>query len=168
MRIYIQLGSNLGDRSRMLLQAQNYISAHIGAITKKSAVYETEPWMMDSEKWFLNMVVEVESNLDAHSLMLKMKHFEEHLGRNTGKKTIGYESRIIDMDILFYGSEIINSSDLVVPHPFLHERKFVLIPMNEVNSDFVHPIFNKTIDQLLEKCNDTYQVSLYTKSKISI
>lgn len=168
MLIYIQLGSNHGNRIQMLLEAQNFINAHIGHITNKSAIYETEPWMMNNAMWFLNMVVEVKTNIDPHSILLKLKNFEKQMGRHIDEKSSGFQSRTLDMDILFYGSEIINSSDLVVPHPFLQERNFVLVPMNGVNSDFVHPIFNKTINQLLEESNDSYQISLYTTSKISI
>ena len=165
MRVFIQLGSNLGNRQNAIFLSQQFVLQQIGYIVNESAIYETEPWMMDSEKWFLNQVIEVETNLEPHSLLLKLKDFEQTQGRKT--ETGKYQPRVIDMDILFYGNQIINSSDLVVPHPFLHERKFVLIPMNEINPDFIHPIFNKSINELLTECNDSYQVSLY-KQKISI
>ncbi len=167
MRVFIQLGSNLGNRQNAIFLSQQFVLQHIGYIVNESAIYETEPWMMDSDEWFLNQVIEVETDLEPHSLLLKLKDFEQTHGRKTGVHSVKYQSRVIDMDILFYGNQIINSSDLVVPHPFLHERKFVLIPMNEINPDFIHPIFNKTIKELLTECNDSYQVSLY-KQKISI
>ncbi|MCD6365954.1 MAG: 2-amino-4-hydroxy-6-hydroxymethyldihydropteridine diphosphokinase [Bacteroidales bacterium] len=167
MRVFIQLGSNLGNRQNAIFLSQQFILQQIGYIVNESAIYETEPWMMDSDEWFLNQVIEVETNLEPHSLLLKLKDFEQTHGRRTETHSGKYQSRVIDMDILFYGNRIINSSDLVVPHPFLHERKFVLIPMNEINPDFIHPIFNKSIKELLTECNDSYQVSLY-KQKISI
>jgi len=167
MRIFIQLGSNLGDRRNAIFLSQQFIFQQVGYIVNESALYETEPWMMDSDNWFLNQVIEVETDLDPHSLLLKLKDFEQIHGRKTNAHSVNYKSRVIDLDILFYGDRIINSSDLVVPHPFLHERKFVLIPMNEINPDFIHPIFNKSIKELLTACNDSHQVSLY-KQKIVI
>ena len=165
MRVFIQLGSNLGNRQNAIFLSQQFVLQQIGYVVNESAIYETEPWMMDSDEWFLNQVIEVETNLEPHSLLLKLKDFEQTQGRKA--ETVKYQPRVIDMDILFYGNRIINSSDLVVPHPFLHERKFVLIPMNEINPDFIHPIFNKSIKELLTECNDSYQVSLY-KQKVSI
>lgn len=167
MRTFIQLGSNLGDRNNAISMAQRFILQQVGYVVNESALYETEPWMMESDKWFLNQVIEVETNLEPHTLLLKLKDFEKFHGRETSTHSVNYKSRFIDLDILFYGDHIVNSSDLVVPHPFLHERKFVLIPMNEINPDFIHPVFNQSIKELLTTCNDSHQVSLY-KQKISI
>ncbi len=167
MRVFIQLGSNLGNRQNVIYLSYQFVLQHIGCIVNESAIYETEPWMMNSDEWFLNQVIEVETDIEPYSLLLQLKDFEQTHGRIIDSYTINYKPRVIDLDILFYGNRIINFSDLVVPHPFLHKRKFVLIPMNEINPDFIHPVFNKSINELLTECNDFYQVSLY-KQKISI
>lgn len=162
MVTFIQIGSNLGDKLNMIFLSHQYILQQIGYIINESAIYETEPWMMDTDEWFLNQVIEVKTDLDPHSILIKLKEFERTHGRNINNGNIKkYQSRFVDLDILFYNNLIVNSSDLIIPHPFLHDRKFVLIPMNEIKPDFIHPVFNKTIKELLTDCDDTHQVLLH-------
>ena len=158
-KIYLGLGSDTGDRIKYISEAEIAIGDCIGKITKFSSIYETEPWGFISEHKFLNRVLEVETLLDPASLMVRILQIEAGMGRSWSNS--GYESRIIDIDILLYGEEIINDASIVIPHPHLHERKFVLIPLNEVASDLVHPVFKKSIKVMLEECKDRSEVAIF-------
>ncbi|NJK87482.1 MAG: 2-amino-4-hydroxy-6-hydroxymethyldihydropteridine diphosphokinase [Bacteroidales bacterium] len=150
--IYLIFGGNLGDRHQNILKARNFIQNELGRIIRYSSVYETEPWGFDHEQSFLNQVAEVQSLLSAEEMLKKIKNFEEISGK--GKRETVYLPREIDVDILFFNREFINMPELTVPHPRLHERRFVLEPLNEIIPDFIHPVMKKSISQLLEECSD--------------
>ena len=155
--IILLLGSNLGNRQLVLQEARIRISKDIGLIVRKSSVYETVPWGFDVADLFLNQVVVVETRLLPDVLLSRLLEIETSMGRIRNKKA--YQSRIIDLDILFYHDLVISGPDLVLPHPRLHLRRFTLIPLNEIASGLVHPVFGKTINNLLAECNDSLVVN---------
>ena len=152
IRLYVLLGGNLGDKRKIFSEALINLQNLVGDITAQSAVYETEPWGFESTDLFWNQVLEIATSLTPEEVLQKTQQTELELGRI--RKSSQYDSRIIDIDILFYGEEIIELPDLIVPHPRIQERKFALIPLNEIAPDLKHPVFQKTITQLLAECND--------------
>jgi 2-amino-4-hydroxy-6-hydroxymethyldihydropteridine diphosphokinase len=153
--IYLLTGSNIGDSLGHLNQAIRFIQNQVGRIVQQSSVYKTEPWGNKNQQDFLNQVLAVETNLTAGEVLHSILSIEHEMGRNRHQK---WEPRIIDIDILFYGSEIMNDPNLVIPHPLLHERKFTLLPLNEIAPLWVHPVFNQTIEHLLQICQDMGKV----------
>lgn len=159
--IFLGIGSNLGDREKNLSEALKRIEDSIGIIRLRSSIYETSPWGFSSSEKFLNMVIEAGTLLRPSGLLGRILMIEAQMGRVRNEKQ--YRSRIIDIDILFFGNRIIDKPALVVPHPHLHERKFVLVPLAELIPGFIHPVFNNTISALLESCSDTGEVKLYRR-----
>lgn len=159
MKVYLGIGTNLGDRGKNVNEALELIKEHIGPVKKVSSLYETEPWGFKSENDFLNMVAEVETKLKPSGLLGRILMIEAQMGRLRGEKK--YSSRLIDIDILFYGEKILEAKSLVIPHPKLHERRFVLVPLSEIVPDLVHPKLGKTIKALLEGCPDKSRVKKY-------
>jgi 2-amino-4-hydroxy-6-hydroxymethyldihydropteridine diphosphokinase len=153
--IYLLLGSNLGDSSAMLEKAKVEIMRDIGAIVNSSSVYCTKAWGIESQPDFLNQVIEVESDLAAAEILHKINKIEENLGRI---RYIKWHSRIIDIDILYYGNEIINTEKLIVPHPENQHRNFVLVPMAEIAPELIHPKLLLTQKALLDNCTDKLEV----------
>jgi len=152
-RVYLGLGTNLGDREKNLDQALYKIAEVIGIIVSRSSVYETEPWGFLSSDQFLNMVIGVDTNLKPSGLLGRLLMIESLLGRlRDGKQ---YSSRIIDIDILLYGRQKVDTISLKIPHPRMQERKFVLVPLCEIAPRTVHPVFEKTMTELLNECKDT-------------
>ncbi len=142
--IYLGLGSNIGDKEAHITQACRLISEKC-KIKKTSHLYLTEPVGDTEQEWFLNCVVEIETELDPGRLLSFLKSIERTLGRMKTKKN---GPRIIDIDILFYGDLVVRTRDLVIPHPLLQERLFVLQPIMELNPSFVHPILKQSIQEL--------------------
>ena len=153
--VYVLLGSNLGDREHLVNQACRMIGERCGEIVAKSRMYESEPWGFKSEHWFLNRVVEIITPLLPDNLMLTLLAIEEELGRDRSNSHEGYVSRPMDLDILYYGNQIIDSRLVTVPHPRLHQRRFTLLPLCDIAPDFVHPTMRMTNRQLLETCDDS-------------
>lgn len=143
--IYLSLGTNLGRRSANLRAALASLSPEI-KIRKVSPVYETEPWGFRDQPAFLNQVVEAETELSPHEVLVLVKRLETLLGR---EPTFRYGPRVIDIDVLFYGDQVFETVDLFIPHPRLAERAFVLVPLADLAPDFVHPVFRKKISDLL-------------------
>lgn len=152
-QFWILLGSDLGDRAEMLRRASSEIGSFCGRILGTSAMYESEPWGFASDTKFINQVIVIESALSPPELLLNTRIIEEKLDRirSTGG---GYQSRTIDIDILFCNQEIYMSDELVIPHPRLHLRKFTLVPLVEIDPTFFHPVLKKQISELLEICPD--------------
>ena len=155
-KIYLITGGNIDNRKQSLDQAALLISAQIGKIIRKSKIYVTDPWGITEQNSFYNQVLIVESNYSAEEVMQKILGIEEEMGR---VRTIKNAARIIDIDILFFNDEIINKRNLVVPHPLINNRLFVLIPLNELAPDLIHPVFKKSIKDLLVRCEDKLKVS---------
>lgn len=154
--VYLGIGTNLGEREENLRQAITLIGEHIGDITRVSSVYETEPWGFKSETTFLNLVVIAETELTPSGLLGRILMIEAMMGRL--REGTGYKSRVIDIDILFFGSRIFENKALTIPHPKIQDRKFVLIPLAEIAGDLVHPVFKKNIRELLRECKDKSEV----------
>jgi 2-amino-4-hydroxy-6-hydroxymethyldihydropteridine diphosphokinase len=154
-RAYIEIGGNMGDKLQLISKAKEMLENTRCSIVAESSVYETEPWGFIDSQNFYNQVVEVVTQCTAHELLSHLQDIENRLGRVRGKQQ--YMSRTMDLDILFYNNEIINTEQLEVPHPRLHLRKFVLVPLNEVAQNHKHPIIKKTISQLLEQNQDTLE-----------
>jgi len=145
MNVFLLLGSNLGDRQAYLQQAITLIEKEIAPVIKKSSLYETQSWGKTDEPDYLNQVIELQADIPAKEVLHKILNIELTMGR---RRDVKWGSRTIDIDILFYGSEIINDDDLTVPHPELHKRMFTLAPLAEIAADLVHPILHKSIFQL--------------------
>jgi len=152
--VFLGLGTNLGNREENLKNATVMIGENIGEIVSCSSVYETEPWGFQSENEFLNAVIKVRTELKPPGLLGRILMIEAQLGRLREGEGTGYKSRIIDIDILLYGCEIINKKSLQIPHPRIPDRKFVLVPLCEISPEMVHPVLKKTLAELLEECKD--------------
>ncbi|HCC70360.1 MAG TPA: 2-amino-4-hydroxy-6-hydroxymethyldihydropteridine diphosphokinase [Bacteroidales bacterium] len=147
---YLGLGTNMGDRAANLTSVMKRLAYQYGDIITVSPVYISKPWGYESDNNFYNQVIEIKTGIDAFDLLELAKETEKQMGRTKIMKA--YADRIIDIDILFYGNEIISSRPLIIPHPLLHKRMFVLQPMSDIAPEFVHPIFNKTISVLMKEC----------------
>jgi len=153
--VYLQLGSNIGDREQQLEFAISEIKEKVGDITNSSKVYESAPWRVDGQSNYLNQVIKIKTEIDAESVLSVVLDIENDLGRKRIEK---WGERLIDIDIIFYNNEIIETAELCIPHKHMHERKFVLTPLNEIASDYLHPKYNKTVADLLVECNDVESV----------
>ena len=152
-KLYILLGGNLGDKRTVFSEVQDKLNDRVGKITEQSSIYETEPWGFESSDIFWNQALEISTPLSPEEVLVQTQQIELELGR-TGK-TDQYDSRIIDIDILFYDDQIIHLENLIIPHPRLQERKFALVPLCEIAPELIHPVFQKSIRQLLDECQDT-------------
>jgi len=150
--VFLGLGSNLGQKEEFLELAIAEIKKQIGPIVARSAFYNSAPWGFESPNSFINACVAVETTFDPQSCLSLVASIERHLGR-TGKSTGGYTDRVIDIDILFYDQVIIQEENLIIPHPLLHLRKFVLMPLVEIAPKLKHPLLQKDIESLLKEIN---------------
>jgi 2-amino-4-hydroxy-6-hydroxymethyldihydropteridine diphosphokinase len=151
INVFLLLGSNLGNRELYLQKAINLIELDIAPVTKRSAIYLTQSWGKTDEPDYLNQVIEIQTTLNAQGVLDKVLAIEIILGR---QRQVKWGSRTIDIDILFYGDEVINQPGLVVPHPELHKRRFTLVPLAQIAPKFVHPVLKKDISQLKNELID--------------
>lgn len=156
--VFLSLGSNLGNRAGTLRQALDLL-ARVCTIRNQSSVYETAAWGKTNQPDYLNQVVEVAVSQPPVQFLQVLHAIENQLGRTRSRK---WEARVIDIDILYFAHQIINSPELTLPHPYLAERKFVLIPLVEISSQFVHPVFQKKNEELLRMCSDPSAVKRIT------
>ncbi|MCD4768840.1 MAG: 2-amino-4-hydroxy-6-hydroxymethyldihydropteridine diphosphokinase [Bacteroidales bacterium] len=152
--VYLGLGSNMGDRVKNLTLAVSLINQHLGTVFAESGIYKSEPWGFESSNEFLNKVVGIRTNLDPEALLKSVLSIEDKMGRI--REGEGYSDRIIDIDILLYDDLIVNEDHLVIPHSLMHERIFVLEPLTEIAPDLVHPLFLKSMSQLLADLSSTF------------
>lgn len=146
------LGSNLGDRAKNLERALVLLEEAGVKIVQRSSLYETQPVDLASQSWFYNQVVEAESNLSAHNLFGVIKNIEKRMGRKVLRPK---GPRLIDVDILLAEENVVQTEELVIPHPRLDRRNFVLIPLNEISPQSVHPLLREKIEDLCRKSKDT-------------
>lgn len=149
--VYLLLGSNLGDRNAYLKEALQQLEKSVGRVIRTSSVYETQSWGVANQPDYLNQVVEMETLFLPDKILEKTQYIEENLYRERTKK---WDSRTIDIDVLFYGTEIIDLPNLKIPHLQIQNRLFTLVPLNELIPNFVHPILNKTIQELRQEVSD--------------
>jgi len=147
--VYLALGSNLDDRLANLKQAIAALSPQM-EVKAKSRIYETPPWGHTDQPMFLNQALKVKTYVEAEPLLKHLKRLEIALGR---KATFQYGPRLIDIDILFYDDLVLDTPSLVIPHPQLHERGFVLMPLNDIAPDLMHPTLKQTVGEMLSLCN---------------
>jgi 2-amino-4-hydroxy-6-hydroxymethyldihydropteridine diphosphokinase len=153
--VYLLLGGNAGDRMQMLTIALQQLEQACGHITERSHIYETAAWGLEDQPSFLNMAVCVHSVLSPTDFLQAIQLIENDAGR---QRDIKWGQRTLDIDILFYNQDVINTPDLVIPHPFLRERMFALAPLSEIAPQLMHPALHKTIEGLKNECTDTLPV----------
>lgn len=158
--IFLLLGSNLGDRVKILMQAVIALEERGIQLVKKSSIYETAAWGITDQQSFLNQVLQVETSLDPKKLLKEILEIELELGR---VRKIKWGERLIDLDILYYNDIIYKDSDLVIPHPGIPERRFTLVPLVEICPYFIHPEKQISQKELLDNCEDNLEVSLFAK-----
>ncbi len=155
--VYLLLGSNVGDRDANIAKACELIGQETGSSIRQSALYETAAWGKTDQAAFLNQAIAIDTDLAPLALLTLLKKIEKRVGRIDTEK---WGPRVIDIDILFYGREIIQLPELQVPHPYLPVRRFALLPLSEI-ADMRHPVLKKTIKDLLAECPDTSEVKVY-------
>ncbi len=154
-KTYLLLGSNMGNSRQQLSDAIKHIGNMIGKVIRQSGFYQTAAWGNTDQPDFINQAIIVETQLSVPETMSTILDIEKKMGRI---RTLKNAPRIIDIDILFFNKDIINTKNLIIPHPFIRERRFVLVPLNELSPRFIHPVINKTVRQLLKQCPDKLDV----------
>ncbi|WP_242928575.1 2-amino-4-hydroxy-6-hydroxymethyldihydropteridine diphosphokinase [Pontibacter vulgaris] len=157
--LYLLLGGNLGNRTAYLQQARESIAADVGTISRSSGLYETAAWGKTDQPAFLNQVLEVKTELTPEQVLQRINAIEHELGRIRQEH---WGARVIDIDILFYDSLVLQTQRLTIPHPQLHLRRFTLMPIAELAPELVHPVLGQSISQLLKSCADKLEVQIYT------
>lgn len=157
-KVYFGLGSNLGDRGKNIQDALVFLERWGVKIIRSSSIYESEPFGVKDQDWFFNIVAEGETALSPEDLLTAIRAIEKALKR---EKIIKWGPRTIDIDILYYDDWVIDQPELKIPHPGIPDRRFVLLPMDEIAPDYSHPSQNKTTSQLLKDCPDTSIVNIH-------
>ncbi len=160
-KVYLLIGGNIGNRMANLQLATAHILKETGVLVKSSSVYETEAWGPIEQPLFLNQVLVIETELSATDLLTHLLLIEQIMGRS---REVPMGPRTIDIDILYFNDEIINSPMLTIPHPRISERKFVLLPLCEIAPHFLHPVLHKNNALLLKECGDS--LAVYKKTEI--
>jgi len=155
-KAYLLTGGNLGNRSNNLIYASKLVEQYLGKIVRRSSVYRTAAWGFTDQPDFYNQALEIQTQLSPEQLLEKLLTIEKQMGR---KRDVKLGPRIIDIDILLFDNEIIDQPHLTIPHLHLHERRFALTPLAEIDPNIIHPVLHKTIQQLLLECTDTLDVN---------
>lgn len=156
---YLLIGTNLGDRTKNIATAVQLINEQCGTIINKSSVYETAAWGKTDQPAFLNQALELSTSLNAKQLIRRLLKIEKQMGRIRHEK---YGPRLIDIDMLFFNQEQYRLPFLTIPHPELQNRRFALMPLSEIAPGYMHPIFKKTVSELLNDCQDELEVKKYS------
>jgi 2-amino-4-hydroxy-6-hydroxymethyldihydropteridine diphosphokinase len=157
-KVFLLIGGNMGDRLQNLHQAITLLSEAVGPVIQQSAVYETAAWGKTDQPAFLNQALLLKTRLSAQELIIAALLVEEQMGRHRMEK---FGPRVIDIDIMFYNEDVIDEPHLTIPHPQMQNRRFALVPLNELAPLYVHPVLNKTVEELLLECKDELPVILY-------
>lgn len=156
--VYLLIGGNLGNRVQSLAKARQRIGDYIGCIQQQSNIYETQAWGVRQQPNFLNQVLVIQTELLPYVILQIIQEIEQEIGRKRLRK---WGERLIDIDILFYENSIIESERLTIPHPHLHQRRFTLVPLVELQPNLVHPLLKKNMTELLQECSDELAVWQY-------
>lgn len=157
MHVFLSLGGNLGNTQEIFEACYPMIENKVGVILQQSSLYRTAAWGLQDQADFTNQVILVETTLNPHTILIEIQAIEKALGR---ERTITWGPRTLDLDILFIDQQIIQTTDLQVPHPHIQDRKFVLIPMEEIAGNFKHPVLHKSMIELLRETTDETSVCL--------
>tara|TARA_B100001250_G_C19715970_1_gene751492 strand:- start:748 stop:1233 length:486 start_codon:yes stop_codon:yes gene_type:complete len=157
-RVYLQLGSNIGERDKILSMSAKLISKDIGRIYLSSKIYESTPWRVDGQENYLNQIVGIKTLFSAQETLDAILKIENQLGRIRVEK---WGERLIDIDIIFFNNDIIETPELCIPHKYMHERNFVLEPLMEIAPNLIHPKYNKTVSELFNESKDMEKVVEY-------
>ncbi len=159
--LVLHLGSNMGNRIDYLNKALKLLELEFGKALKISNIYETKAWGNNNQPDFLNQAAIYETDILPQTILKTNKKLEKEIGR---KPRENWHEREIDIDIIFYGDKIITEQNLEIPHAQMHKRKFVLVPIKEICQEYIHPLFNKTVAELLKEGNDNLTVEKWNKS----
>lgn len=160
-RLVLIIGGNIGDRVLFLERSRELLTKLIGKEILASSIFETEAWGGNSVGAYLNQVLLFDTIFSAEKVLQKIHLVENHLER---KRQVKWGDRTMDIDILYFGNSVINTDTLAIPHPYISERRFVLVPLVEVMPDFIHPVYKVSHEALLNTCTDTLEVKIYKKS----
>ena len=158
--LFLLTGSNLGNRSAKLKEAANHLHTCFGATVKASSIYETAAWGNENQQAFLNQVLVFKSGIDPKAILHTILDIELKMGRVRTEK---WGARTIDIDILYFGDILFHDEELTIPHPYLEQRKFTLLPLAELAPEFIHPKLRRTTAELLQLCEDKLEVNLFTE-----
>ncbi|WP_373521964.1 2-amino-4-hydroxy-6-hydroxymethyldihydropteridine diphosphokinase [Aquiflexum sp.] len=159
-KVVLIIGGNLGDRKTLIVETNKLLVLHFGIPKLSSSIYETAAWGGLSQGNYLNQVLIFETTESPVNVLTKILGVEDKMGR---KRDIKWGDRIMDIDILYFGNKIVKSPSLIIPHPYIEKRRFVLEPLNEIIPDFLHPLLGKSQKELLELCLDTSEVVVFEK-----
>jgi 2-amino-4-hydroxy-6-hydroxymethyldihydropteridine diphosphokinase len=151
-KVFLGIGGNLGKKPENFKKVHRFIQNNLGEIINKSSVYETPPWGFEAKESFWNQVIEIDTNYSPSELLGRIHEIEKQFGRIRNKEE--YSSREMDIDILYYDEIYMETEKLIIPHPHMHQRKFVLVPLAEIDPEIKHPLLRLTSIQMLENCHD--------------
>jgi len=155
-KVYLGIGGNIGNKEKNFEEVYQIIDNEIGKIIRSSSVYETPPWGFQAEESFWNSIIEISTSLEDLELLWKIQEVEDRFGRKRGKEQ--YTSREMDIDILYFDDIYIETKTFIIPHPRIHQRKFVLVPLAEIAPELKHPLLRLTSLEMLENCKDASMI----------
>ncbi len=158
VRVILSLGSNLGNKKKILKSAVSHISMYVGKVERVSNIYESEPWGFSDSRNFYNIAISIYTDLKPIEILKKIQLIEKMHKRK--KSFYGYQARTLDIDIIFYGNSIIHKPELNIPHTHAHERKFVLLPIIDIDKNIKHPEFGKSVIELFKNCSDNSYITV--------
>ncbi len=150
--VFLGIGGNIGNKNENFRNVYKLINSEIGKVVCSSSIYESPPWGFQAKEYFWNQVLQTETNLNAPEVLDKIRSIENFFGRERNSNT--YTSRKMDIDILYYDDIFLETDELIIPHPRIHQRMFVLVPLTEIAPDFKHPLLRLTSMRMLENCKD--------------